>query len=116
MSAVRYFTPRLLSAIALYRFGFALRDLDVSIARLRVGNQRLHELLRDLGHPLHGLLECRLIRLGWLIVSADLTDILERRGTHLIRGDGRLEIEKWFDVSAHWRYLEVVSVLSIKLT
>ena len=81
--------------------GAGLARLDLTIARRRVGNERIEQLMRGFGHPIDRPAE------GWLVglrgpgEAAELADELERGRADLLVGGGRLEVVQNPDVATH---------------
>ena len=72
-----------------------------SIPRRRAGFQRVKKSRRDSRYLIHSGEEPNFVGPRRLMDSTDFSDELERRCPNLFRGDGRLKVEKSFDVSAH---------------
>ena len=69
----------------------------------RIGFEGKKKLRRDASNRVDGSLESLFVRPGWFIEACDLSSELERSSSHLVRGDGWIEVEKGFDISAHLR-------------
>src|SRR3954469_833962 len=80
-----------------------LRRLDLPVLRRRGGHQRVQQAGRHRGHLLDGAVERLGVGPRGLRRPADLADVLQRRGVHLVEGGGRLEVAQRTDVPAHTR-------------
>lgn len=69
--------------------------------RRRIRCQRFQETPGDTRDFIHSSIECRLIDLGRLVKSTDLSDELQRRSLHFFRGHRRIKVEECLDISAH---------------
>ena len=74
---------------------------DCAIARRRVGNQRIDQMLRGMSDIIDRTIESCLICLGRFRETAQLPDELKRRSANFILCRGRTEVMKYFDGSAH---------------
>jgi hypothetical protein len=72
-----------------------------SVPWRRAGFERVEKTSRDGCYFIHGSQEASFVCLRRLVDSTDFSDELERRCPNLFRGNGRLEVEKSLDVSAH---------------
>jgi hypothetical protein len=81
---------------------FGLRGFFFAVLRRSSGFERTKQPGRDPGHFLDRGKECGLVRLRRLGEAADLSYKLQRRRPNLIVCDWRIEIEKRFDISAHF--------------
>jgi len=91
----------LLSWKSLRVSSFGLCRLFFPILWRRIGFERTEKLGRDGGNSIDCSQERLLIRLRWLVKSADLSDELEGGISNLVSSDGWIEVEKYFDISAH---------------
>jgi hypothetical protein len=78
-----------------------LRRLFFSTPRRRIRFQRTKQTRRSAGHLLNRRQKSRLVRLRWLVASADLSHILQRSSADLLIRHRRLEVEKHLDIAAH---------------
>jgi hypothetical protein len=78
-----------------------------AIPRWSVRFQRMEKARRDVGYFVDSSEERRLICVRRFVKSADLSYKLKRSGLNLLGSDGRIEIEKGFDIPAHSLYLKV---------
>src|SRR6478609_10631281 len=78
-----------------------LLALDLAVLRRRARRQVLEQVRRRVGDRLDGLVEGVLVGLARLRAATDLAHVLERRGVHLLRRGGRLEVVELSDVAAH---------------
>ena len=88
---------RMIAAITLARL--LARELAV-LGRCR-RRQVLEQVGRRVRDRLDGLVEGLLVGLAGLGAPADLPDVLQRGGTDLVAGRGRLEVVELADVAAH---------------
>jgi hypothetical protein len=80
---------------------FYLRPLVISILWLRVGFKRTKQTARNVGDFFDRGLKLGFIKLRGFVEAGNFSDELERSGTDLVIGDGRIEIEKGLNISAH---------------
>ncbi len=79
------------------------------ILRWRVRFERMNETTRDRGYFIDSRQERGLICSRRFVKAADFSHELKRGILNFFGSDGRIKVEKWFDVSAH-------SVTSVRLT
>ena len=92
-------------ARAAQRFGATASGFLLTVTRRRDRHQSAEQPRRRGGDFVHGPCKRRLVRLRRLRRAADLADVLERSGAHLVLGGGRLEVVQRADVPAHGRSL-----------
>jgi hypothetical protein len=85
--------------------GFCFGGFFFAILRLRIGLEGTKEARGGLGDFVNGGGEWGLVGLRRLGESADFSDELERGVSNFFVRDGRIEIEKNFDVPAHCWHL-----------
>jgi hypothetical protein len=91
---------------ARFRFGRFL----FAIPRRGMGLERTEKARRDVGYFIDSSQERRLICIRRFVKTADLSYKLERSGLNLFGGDGRIEIEKGFDIPAHLQLPRVLRI------
>jgi hypothetical protein len=74
---------------------------DCAIARRRVGEKRIEQMLRSMSDIIDRTIESCLVRLGRFRETAQLPDELNRRSANFIVCRGWTEVMKCFDRSAH---------------
>jgi hypothetical protein len=80
---------------------FRLRGFFVAISRGCIGLEGAKKTGRDARDFIDGVQEHTFVRLRRFVEAADFPHELKRRGTNLVVGYRRLEIEKRFDIPAH---------------
>ncbi|HZC45184.1 MAG TPA: hypothetical protein VE243_01845 [Candidatus Acidoferrum sp.] len=80
-------------------FGFG--GFFFAIPRRRIRFQRTKKSGRHAGYFVDGGHERTFVRLRRFVEAADFPHELKGGGANLIVGDGRIEIEKGFDIPAH---------------
>jgi hypothetical protein len=86
-----------------FRFG----SFFFAVPRGSMSLKRTEKARRDVGYFVDSSQERRLIRVRRFVKSADLPHKLKRSGLNLFGSDGRIEIEKGFDIPAHLLYLKL---------
>ena len=71
-----------------------------------MGFERTEKARRDVGYFIDSSQERRFICVRRFVKAADFSYELERSGLNLFGSDGRIEIEKGFDIPTHYNYLE----------
>src|SRR6185437_15576511 len=74
---------------------------DGAVARRRVADQIVEEMMRRMRNVLDGAVERRLVGLGRPREAGELADELQRAGANFLVARRRLEIVQRFDVPAH---------------
>ena len=77
------------------------RRLGLAVPRRSDRDERVKHFLRGGGDTLDGEVERFRICFGRSVEAGQLSNELQRRGLYLVRGCGRIEIEKCFDISTH---------------
>ena len=80
---------------------FSLCGLFFPILRWRVRFEGMNETRRDPGYFIDSGQERSLIGSRRFVKTADFSHELKRRSPNLFGGDGRIKIEKCFDIPAH---------------
>jgi len=94
------------SAESLSGSSFGFGCFLFAVSRRSVGFERMEKARRYIGYLIDSSQERRLICVRWFVKTTDLSYELQRSGLNLFRSDGRIEIEKGFDIPAHYNYLE----------
>ena len=81
--------------------GFGFGSFFFAIFGWSGGFQRLQKAQGDIGDVIDGGEESGFVGSGWLVEASDFADELKRSRADLVFGDGGIEVEKGFDVSAH---------------
>jgi hypothetical protein len=81
--------------------GFGFGGLFFAILWRRFGFQRTEKASGDAGYFIDGGEERGFVGLRRLGEATDLSNELDRSGADFVFGDGRIEVEKYFDVAAH---------------
>src|SRR3954462_15543609 len=79
----------------------SLERLRFAVAWRGGGDQRLQQMLGNVGDLVHGLIECFFVSLRGLGEAADLSNKLKRRRTDFVIRRRRQKIMQSFNVSAH---------------
>jgi hypothetical protein len=69
----------------------------------------MNETGRDLGYFIDSRQERGFIGSRRFVETADFSDELERGSSNLFSGDGRIKVEKRFDIPAHFRGTSLVT-------
>jgi hypothetical protein len=80
-----------------FRFG----SFFFAVPRRSMGLERTEKARCDVGYFIDSSQESPLICVRRFVKTADLSHELEGRGSNLFGSDGRIEIEKDFDIPAH---------------
>jgi hypothetical protein len=81
---------------------FGFRGIFFAIARRGVGFERMKKTSRDFGDLIDRGHERAFVRLGGFVEAGDLPHELQRGRMHLFGSDRRIEVEKNFDIPAHF--------------
>jgi hypothetical protein len=81
---------------------FRLGGFFFSISWRRIGFERLNQPHRDRSYIVDRSEECRFVRFRRLVETGNFSDELQRCSADFVVGDGRIEIEKRLNVSAHF--------------
>jgi len=80
---------------------FRFRGFFFPISRRRVRFERMQEAARNGLYFVDCGQECGFVCLRWLVEAANFSHELQRRSSDLVRCDGRIKVEKRFDIPAH---------------
>jgi hypothetical protein len=95
------------SAESLCGASLRFRGFFFPILRQCVGFERSEKTGRHAGYFIDCSQPRALVCLRWFVKTADFPHELERSSSNLFGGDGRIEIEKGFDIPAHHFDLKV---------
>ena len=87
--------------------GLCFRRLFFSILRRGIGVEGMQKTRRDAGYFIDSSQKRGFVSLGRFVKTCDFSHELERGGSNLFIGHGRIEIEESLDITAHGRDLPV---------